>query len=75
LLREAYEVNGQTAWSLLVKAETYRIVLVSELPDEQVASMRMIPARTLHDALSAGPSAGDGYILPRGGAVLPVIRD
>ena len=45
-LRDAYEVNGQTAWSLLTKAERYRIHLVSELPDEDVRRMRMIPARS-----------------------------
>ena len=44
-LRDAYEVNGQTAWSLLTKAERYRIHLVSELPDEEVRRMRMTPAR------------------------------
>ena len=44
-LRESYEVNGQTAWSLLTKAERYRVHLVSQLPDEDVRQMRMIPAR------------------------------
>ena len=75
LLREAYEVNGQTAWSLLVKAETHRIYLISELANEDVRSMRMIPARSLNDALRDGANSADGYILPRGAAVLPVTRD
>ena len=69
-LRNGYEVNGQTAWSLMTKAERYRIYLVSELRDEQVEKMRMVPVRSLEQALdSAG--GGDGFIMPRGAAVLP----
>jgi nickel-dependent lactate racemase len=75
LLREAYEVNGQTAWSLLTKAEAYRIYLISELADEDVRSMRMIPARTLNDALRDTKETFAGYILPRGASMLPVTRD
>lgn len=67
-LRHEYEVNGQTAWSLLTKAERYRVCLISRLPDEEVRRMRMIPARSIEEAL-----AGDfaGFIVPRGASVLP----
>lgn len=68
-LRNGYEVNGQTAWSLMTKAERYRIYLVSDLRDEQVEKMRMRPARSLEHALD--DVAGDGFIMPRGAAVLP----
>ena len=51
-LRESYEVNGQTAWSLLTKAERFRVVIVSQLADEEVTRMRMTPARSLNDALA-----------------------
>src|SRR5205085_4841642 len=44
-LREGYEVNGQTAWSLLTKAERFRVQLISNLPEEDVRHMRMMPAR------------------------------
>lgn len=74
LLREAYEVNGQTAWSLLTKAETYRIFLVSNLADDEVRQMRMIPVRTLTDALRDIDRSAAGYILPRGAALLPVME-
>ncbi len=69
-LRNEYEVNGQTAWALLTKAERYRVVLISELPDEQVRAMRLIPAHSLAAALQ---EAGDGagFIMPRGAALLP----
>jgi lactate racemase len=72
-LREAYEVNGQTAWSLLTKAERYRIFLVSQLDEDDVRKMRMGPARSLDEALSRIEKESSGYILPRGAALLPVI--
>jgi nickel-dependent lactate racemase len=73
-LREGYEVNGQTAWSLLTKAERYRIFLVSELPPEQVRSMRMIPADSLGNVMTQIDNAKSGFILPRGAALLPVLK-
>ncbi len=69
-LRGSYEVNGQTAWSLLTKTERYRVFLVSKLPYEDVRRMRFIPAATLSDALSQ-IGGNDGYIMPRGAAILP----
>ena len=71
-LRTEYEVNGQTAWSLLAKAERYRICLLSQLPDEQVKHMRMMPVRSIAEAVG---NAGDGFIMPRGAAVLPGIEE
>ena len=70
--REGYEVNGQTAWSLLTKAERFRVQLVSALPEDEVRRMRMTPARTLEEAL-ARIESGDGYVLPRGAAFMPVV--
>lgn len=72
-LREGYEVNGQTAWSLLVKAESFRVHLVSELNEADVRRMRMIPARTIDEALAQVDESAEGYIMPRGGALLPVL--
>jgi nickel-dependent lactate racemase len=73
-LREAYEVNGQTAWSLLTKAERYRIILVSELADEDVKRMRLRPARSLAEALAHLGADAEGYILPRGAALFPSLK-
>jgi nickel-dependent lactate racemase len=70
-LRDAYEVNGQTAWSLLTKAENYRVVLISELPDDKIRRMRMIPAESLADALSEIRIEQQGYIMPHGARFLP----
>jgi len=74
-LREAYEVNGQTAWSLLTKTERYNVHLVSALADEDVRRMRMAPAPGVAQALADVGHAVEGYILPRGAALLPVTRD
>ena len=70
-LRDAYEVNGQTAWSLLTKAERYRIQLVSELPEQQVRHMRMFPVSSLTEALSHVALEQSGYIMPHGARFLP----
>ena len=72
-LVNGYEVNGQTAWALLTKAERYRVCLVSELPRGDVRHMRMVPVRTLSEALEQAGS-GDAFIMPRGAAVLPRIE-
>jgi len=70
-LRDAYEVNGQTAWSLLTKAERYRVCLVSELPDEQVRRMRMIPACSLTEALAHIDGEPQTFVMPHGARFLP----
>jgi nickel-dependent lactate racemase len=70
-LKSAYEVNGQTAWSLLTKAERFRVHLVSHLADEDVRMMRMTPSRTLDEALAKIDAGAEGYLMPRGAALLP----
>lgn len=72
-LHESYQVNGQTAWSLLVKAESFRVHLVSRLYDEAVRRMRMIPARTIEEAMTNNEA--EGYIMPRGASLLPVFEE
>ncbi|PYS76723.1 MAG: hypothetical protein DMF66_13155 [Acidobacteria bacterium] len=70
-LRQSYEVSGQTAWSLLTKAERFRVHLVSTLPDEDVRLMRMRPARTIEEALAQVGGETGGYVMPRGAAFMP----
>ncbi len=74
-LRKDYEVNGQTAWSLLTKAERWRVHVVTELADENVRRMRMIPAPSIEEAVSNIPRKATGYIMPRGAAFLPVVSE
>jgi nickel-dependent lactate racemase len=73
-LREGYEVNGQTAWSWLTKAERYKVHLVSTLPDEDVRRMRTIPAQSVSDVIESLSGGEVGYITPRGAALLPRIE-
>lgn len=77
-LRTHYEINGQTAYSLLWKAQRFRIILVSDLPQEEVRTMQMIPARALDEAMKAAegmlPKDYTAYVIPEGGTVLPVMR-
>jgi nickel-dependent lactate racemase len=72
-LRQGYEVNGQTAWSLLTKAERFRIILVSELPEDAVRRMRMIPCSSLNDALALADLNAEGFLMTRGAAWLPIV--
>ena len=76
-LRTHYEINGQTAYSLLAKAQRFRIILVSELPPEEVRTMQMTPARNLDEAMALArgmlPDGYTAYVIPEGGTVLPVI--
>ena len=75
-LRKRYEINGQTAWSLKEKAERFRVILVSQLARQEVATMGMIPAETLPQALELArpllPDDFSAYLIPEGGNVLPV---
>ena len=70
-LRDAYEVNGQTAWSLLTKTERFRVHVVTDLSEEQTRAMRMIKVGTIDEALAKVSADARGYILPRGAALLP----
>lgn len=75
-LREKYEINGQTAYSVLQKAQRLTIILVSEFPEQQVEAMGMLPARTLDEALQKAelflPNDWRALVMPEGGSVLPV---
>ncbi len=75
-LRAGYEVYGQTAYALLSKARLFRVICVSDLPEEDVRQMGMEPAPDLDSAMALleGEAAhAPGYILPFGGQVLPVL--
>ena len=76
-LRARYEINGQTAFALLDKARRFRIILVSDLPPEEVKAMSLIPAASLDEALILAeqmlPKDYMAYVIPEAGTVLPVL--
>jgi len=62
-LCEKYQVNGQTAWSLLRKAEQFRIEAVTSLKDAALNAMRIKRSETKKRDEC-------GYIVPNGGRIL-----
>jgi lactate racemase len=76
-LRKNYEINGQTAYSALLKAQRFRIILVSALPPAEVETMGMKPASSLDEAMAMAeemlPKDYTAYVIPEGGTVLPVV--
>lgn len=72
-LRQGYAVPGQTAMSTLRKAAAARIILVSDLPDEQVRLMNMIPASNAEHALSLiGDFTARAAVMPQAAHTAPV---
>ena len=76
-LRAGYEINGQTAFTTFDKTSRYRVILISELTDEQTCKMGMEKAETLDAALKMTyeklPTDARAVIIPDGGTILPVI--
>jgi nickel-dependent lactate racemase len=77
-LRQHYEINGQTAYATLQKAQRFRVILVSALPPEEVVAMGMTPAASLDEAMAKAtallPENYTAYVIPEGGSVLPVLK-
>ncbi len=62
-LCKKYQVNGQTAWSLLKKAERFNIKIVTGLENSQTDKMRLVKTSDPNSLISA---TDKGYILPFG---------
>lgn len=67
-LCSGYQVNGQTAWSLLTKAERFKVKIVTSLESGVVQKMRVekIDATTISTRVSNKKS---GYIIPAGSKI------
>lgn len=61
-----YQVNGQTAWSLLRKAERFNIEIITNLPENETRPMRLHKANSLDKILSRIDENQKGYIIPFG---------
>jgi nickel-dependent lactate racemase len=68
-LSESYQVNGQTAWSLLRMTERFDVRIVTDLPEQVASKMRMKKFGSVDQALGASSS---GYLLPKGARNLVV---
>ena len=65
-----YQVNGQTAWSLLQKAERFNIQIISSLPETETRRMRLQKANSLNEISAGINEKQKGYILPFGAKFL-----
>jgi len=67
LLCSKYQVNGQTAWSLLQKAERFNVKIMTALPQPTIEKLRLHRIDDLsvigHDKSPAG------YVIPNGAKV------
>ena len=70
VLCEKYRVNGQTAWSLLKKAENFDVQIVTALTETETRQMRLHKARDFESAISGIGARAQGYILPYGAKFL-----
>jgi lactate racemase len=74
-LRSHYEINGQTAYATLMKARSYRVLLISGFSEEETRTMGMEKAVDLEQALRMAreglPPNPRVVIIPDGGTVLP----
>ena len=75
-LRANYEINGQTAYSTLLKAQRYRVILISSIGEEETRRMGMEKAPDLDAALEMArrqlPTDARIVVIPDGGTVLPM---
>lgn len=65
-----YQVNGQTAWSLLRKAERFRIPIITSLPENETRRMRLQKADSPDEILAGTREKQKGYIIPFGAKYL-----
>jgi nickel-dependent lactate racemase len=67
-VRESDKVYAQTAYATRVKAERCKVLLVSDLEDQDVRKMGLVPARSLEDALGTLDTGTEllCYIIPEG---------
>lgn len=73
-LCENYQVNGQTAWSLLRKAERFCIRTFTSLSKNETDRMRLMKLERLANVLCDVDNGRFGYIIPFGSKFLTKLR-
>lgn len=78
-LRDNYQINGQTAHSVLAKARRFRVILVSGFSAEETQRMGMEKADSLQQALDRVipqlDSESRSVVIPDGGMILPTVKN
>ena len=72
-LCESYQVNGQTAWSLLRKAERFTIEILTELDESETQLLRM--RKIGLERITEHMRKTSGYIMPLGARVMIELSD
>lgn len=65
-LCEKYQVNGQTAFSLLQKTERFDVAIMTSLSDDVTGKMRFRRARGVAEEIEKAARESNGYIIPNG---------
>lgn len=65
-LCEKYQVNGQTAWSLLKKAENFDIRIMSQLPSDVISRMRIQKIGSIAEITKEAALFEGGFIIANG---------
>ena len=68
MLVEKYQVNGQTAWSMMKKLEKFNVVLISDLLETETRQMRISASKNLNETL-AKIDFKSGYLMPFGAKI------
>lgn len=68
-LCEKYQVNGQTAWSLLKKAENFRVKIITSLGKSETEKMRLQKIFSINEALTEISSDKKGFVIPFAGKI------
>jgi lactate racemase len=70
-LRQRFDIAAHTVWAARLKAESAKVVAVTELADEVVSALGMRKAESLEKALDCVP-LDDAAVLPFGSRFLPI---
>jgi len=73
-LQTDYQINGQTAWAFANKIERFQVILVSQLPSDEVRQLGMHPAKDLTTAMSLVPKNLSGYLIPYACEAIPLVK-
>lgn len=73
MLAERYQVNGQTAWSLMEKAERFEVLIVTDIDDRSISKMGMKKVSVEFVSNLLKNVGGKGYIFPNAARSMVVV--
>ena len=70
-----YQVNGQTAWSMMKKTERFNIQIVTAMEENEISKINIQKHQNLDEAFEKIDTGINGYILPFGAKNLVETQD